>query len=115
MRTRTGSGMSGRLGALADRQREEEGDAAARKVLGPDASAVRADDALADRQAQTRAAPLARIGLVELLEHLVLAAGRQARAAVGDLDREVLVGGRGDDVQRAACRRVLDGVVEQVD
>ncbi len=57
-----GSGIGRTPRALAQRQREEKRDATARKVLRPDAPAVRADDALADRQPQAGTAPLARIG-----------------------------------------------------
>src|SRR5439155_352829 len=57
MRTTTGSGIGGHRGRrlLAEGQREEEGHAPLGQVLGPDAPAVRLDDALADREAEAGA------------------------------------------------------------
>src|SRR5437763_12903720 len=105
--TATGSAIDGRL-RLRDRQREQEGDAAPREVLGPDASAVGADDALADRQAEAGAPFPVRPPAVELLEDLVFLAVRQVRAAVGDLHGGGAVGGGPTDLDRAARRHVLE-------
>src|SRR5207244_12455821 len=96
MRTTTGSGIGGHRGGwrLGQRQREEERDAPLRQVLGPDAPAVRLDDALTDREAEAGAPAAGGLPAVELLEDLVLRAAGQPRAVVGDLD----------EIGRASCR-----------
>src|SRR2546428_4025037 len=116
MRTTTGSGIGVHRGRwlFGQRQREKERDAALRQVLGPDASPVRPDDALADREAEPGAAAAAGLPAVELLEDLVLLARGQPRAAVGDLDGDGAVRRGRDDPDRTFERRVLDRVVEKV-
>ncbi len=54
-------------------------------------------------------------GAIEPLEDPRLLARGQAGSAIGHLHGDRLVGGRGDDGDGAVGRRVLDGVVEQVD
>src|SRR5213594_4634184 len=69
MRTTTGSGIRRHRRRRAHpRQREEERDAALGQILGPDATAVRLDDALADREPQAGAAAAIGLGAIELLE-----------------------------------------------
>src|SRR5205809_6473675 len=110
MRTTTGSGIGGHRGRwlFGQRQREKERDAALGQVLGPDAPAVRPDDALADREAEPGAAAAAGLPAVELLEDLVLLAPGQPRAAVGDLDGDGAVRRGRDDPDRTFERRGLD-------
>src|SRR3954468_17891965 len=107
MRTTTGSGIVRHhaRGRVAQRQREQERDAAAGDVLRPDAPAVRAHDAAADGQPETGAAAADGPGAAELLDHLVLGARRQAGTVVGDLDRDVAVAGGGDELDGAAAGR----------
>src|SRR5437870_6066696 len=116
MRTTTGSGIGGHRGRwlFAQWEGEEERDAALRQVLGPDASPVRPDDALADREAEPGAAAAAGLPAVELLEDLVLLPAGQPRAAVGDLDGHGAVRRGRDDPDRTFGRSVLDRVVEKV-
>src|SRR5262245_6888975 len=84
----------GRGGRRArQRQRETERDSAAGAVLGRDAPAVRVHDRAADGQPQAEPAALARRRLEELLEHLLLLAGRKARPVVGHLELDGLAGG----------------------
>src|SRR5439155_20102091 len=85
MRTTTGSGIGVHRGRrrFAQWEGEEERDTALRQVLRPDASPVRLDDALADREAEPGAAAAAGLRAVELLEDLVLLAPRQPRAEAG--------------------------------
>jgi hypothetical protein len=75
---------------------------------------VSLDDALRDRETEPCAAAAGRAA-IKLLEHLVFVAARQAGTVVGDLDRDRLVGRRGEDADRAGARRVLDRVVQQID
>ena len=86
------------------------------RCLRGDGTAVRLDDAAADRAGRGRRRRLPRCGSPpELLEHARLAARRQAGPAVGDLDLErVLAPARAPDLDRAAGGRVLERVVEQV-
>lgn len=70
-----------------------------------------------DRQAQAQAAVLARdrrILLAETVEHVRQEPGLDADAAVGDLDHGVLARAREPHPDRAARRRELDGVGQQV-
>src|SRR5213078_770351 len=115
MRTTTGSGIGGHRGGrrVRQRQRDEEGDAPLGQVLGPDAPAVRFDDAATDGEAEPGALTVARRRAVEFLEDPILLAVRQARAMVGDLDGNLAIGCGRDDADRAVGRGVLDGVVEQ--
>src|SRR3989442_10687012 len=116
MRTTTGSGIGGHRGRRlsGQRQREKERDAALGQVLGPDAPAVRLDDALADREAETGAPAAVGLPAVKLLEDLVLLPARQPRAAVGDLRGDGAVRRGRDDSDRTLGRGVLDRVVEEV-
>ena len=70
----------------------EPEDAAARRVrLDPDLAAHALDEVLDDRQAEARAAGLARparIGAVEPLEHALAMLVGDARAVVADLDAD---------------------------
>src|SRR4051812_16753902 len=50
----------------------------------------------------------------ELFEDLLTSFRRNARAAVGDGDAQPLVVGSHQDTDRAARRRVLDGVVQEI-
>src|SRR5437667_724364 len=116
MRTTTGSGIGGHRGRrlFGQRQREKERDAALGQVLGPDAPAVRPDDALADREAEPGAPAAVGLPAIELLEDPVLLPARQPRTAVGDLDGDGAVRRGRDDSDRALGRGVLERVVEEV-
>src|SRR5262245_7242692 len=92
-----GFGQGGGGGRARERQREPERHPAGGPVLRLDASAVGVHDRAADRQPQAEAPPLAGGHAEELLEHLLLLAGRQARAVVGHLEHgRVRSGGGGD-------------------
>src|SRR5262245_21758703 len=110
-----GSGTSRNRGDLREGQGEEEGHAAPGQVVGPDVAAVSLDDGLADGEPQPGAAGGVGRDAIEPLEDAGLFARRQPGTAVGHLDGDRLVGGRGDDADGAVGRGVLDGVVEQVD
>src|SRR2546428_176199 len=107
MRTTTGSGIGGHRGGwrLGQRQREEERDAALGQVLGPDAPAVRLDDALTDREAEAGAPAAGGLPAVELLEDLVLLGAGQPRAVGGDLDGDGFVRRAPADPDARRCPR----------
>ena len=89
--------------------------AAAGAVFGGDGSAVAFDDGAADGQAQAdSAAILAAVGAEEFFEDAIFSAFGQARAVVGDVNRDMAIDGRAGDLDGGGCRRVLDGVVEQI-
>src|SRR5436309_5281135 len=113
MRTTTGSGIGGNRGRwlAGEGQREQEGHAALGQILRPDIPAVRLDDSLADREAES-GAPAAGHPAIELLEHLVFLAARQSGTVVGDLDGDGLAGRRRDDANGVVVRRLLHGIVE---
>ena len=68
-----------------ERQREAEHGAAARPILGPDASAMRFHDPATDGQPQTDpAGPAGRLDAIKLFEDALLLARRQARPPISD-------------------------------
>src|SRR5208282_1374423 len=72
-------------------------------------------DRLADRQAQAHTA-LRSLALqaIELVEELLLLALGDARAAIGDFDRDAPGQYLRRDLDRRPARRVLGGVLEQI-
>ena len=86
-------------------------------LVEADLPAVGGHDLLAERQAEPRAADLARVRGVdaeEAREDVRLLAGGDAEAGVGHLDAREALAGRRRDRHGAAGGRVLDGVGEQV-
>src|SRR5215471_19141988 len=110
MRTTVGSAIRGEDGGRrgGDRKREQERGAAGGRILGPDSAAVGADDALADREAESGPLAVGRRAPVELLEHAPLVAGVEAAAVIRHLHGDVLLRRGRDDVDRAPRWRVLD-------
>src|SRR6185369_1108164 len=101
---------------FAARQQQREARAAARARLAADAAAMRLHDRAADRQSQPdtrRRAFLA--ATLELLEDRFLAAGRQPGPVVVDGHAHLITVDARADRDRTAGRRVLRGVLEQVD
>ena len=95
---------------------EAEERPAARPALGPDAAAVRRDDAAADGEPQAHARARRAAGALELVEDALLLPGGQARTAVGDrrrsLRRSPASAMMSIGVPGGVC---FDGVLQQVD
>jgi xanthine/CO dehydrogenase XdhC/CoxF family maturation factor len=98
--------------------REAEGDACAAlaPVLGPDAAAVRLDQTLGDREAESRvlARGARRVVTPEALEHALQRLRRETVAVVLDDDAHLFVACFGADANRAAGRGEAKGVRQQV-
>src|ERR1019366_2992276 len=103
------------LMAPFERQREAKRRAPVRALGDPDAPAVGADDAAADREAEPDPPALAFAHAVELLEHALGVLAIDARPAVGDLDLDLALERPRGDVDRRARRRVLRRVLDEVD
>src|SRR5215831_9370459 len=103
---------------LCEGEGEGEDGAAVIFALDRDLAAVGLDDMLDDGEAQARAAGLARAGLVhavETFEDARQVLGHDADAGVGRVDGYAVLPALRRDVDAPAARRVLDGVVYQVD
>ena len=112
---RSDAGFVGLRRRAGDRQREPEDGAAAGPVLAP-RSARRARRRSPRQMARPRPTPPRRAAAaVELLENTLLLTGRQTRAPVRHVRDHLTGPARGPDLDRGARRRVLRGVLEQVD
>src|SRR5207248_6576139 len=101
-----------------NRQLERECRSAPGLGLNPDSSAHPADELAADVQAEPGAADPAdhvRIDAIELLEDPALIGIRNTKTLVADLKADVVPVRREYEPHFAAVRRILDGVVEQID
>ena len=111
-------GAGGRDRALDRRQADREGRSlAAAFARRPDRAVVHLDQAARQCQADAQPAALAgeaALALDEQVEHALDQLGRHAFAAVAHLDDRGAALGPHRDVDPAARRRVLQGVVEQV-
>src|SRR5439155_27065841 len=100
------------------RKREADPRAAARAVLGPDAAAVRLDEAARDRQPEAGTAAAARSGCVaapEAVEHPPHGLGREALARVLDREPHLRRAGLDADGDGAVARRVPQRVRDEVE
>src|SRR4051794_4387298 len=95
---------------------DPEGRAGAGPALEADRAAVRLDDLARDREAEPRPGDAARrrVPAEELREDLRLVGQRDADAVVDDLEPQTVAAVVHDELDRAALRRVLDGVADQV-
>src|SRR5437764_2077556 len=85
-------------------------------VTSLDATALRLDEASADRQPQpgAGAAAILRLDAVELVEDAFEIIGRDARSFIDDLDQGDLAVAPSPDVDPASGGCVFGGVVEQI-
>src|SRR5690606_26650090 len=95
-----------------DRQGEEEGCAVGRAALGPDAAAVRVDDALRDREAETGTLAGGTARLPVTVEDPLEVFGRDARALIGHGERALRVAALRAQRGRPAGRRAFHGVAD---
>src|SRR5262245_25763292 len=120
---RSRCGDSRRLGdalrrPLRGRDLHEEGRALAVVRLDPDASVEPVDELTADVETEAGAPDAARhvrIEAIELLEDAPALGCRDAEPAVADRPQHVVVPALDADVHGPAVRRVLDGVLDEVD